>query len=72
LKRKFDHSGKESTSLNIKDIEGTKPHLKGYEYSEKEHFSNRKDDILGATAKSFYAARMRLETEKESIKGTKP
>eukprot|EP00357_Protocruzia_adherens_P027080 CAMPEP_0114998538 /NCGR_PEP_ID=MMETSP0216-20121206/15566_1 /TAXON_ID=223996 /ORGANISM="Protocruzia adherens, Strain Boccale" /LENGTH=672 /DNA_ID=CAMNT_0002363153 /DNA_START=143 /DNA_END=2162 /DNA_ORIENTATION=+ len=49
-------SGRDDFSDNLRtnDIDGAKPRLQGYRFSQKESYANRSDDIEGSKPKTFY------------------
>ncbi|KAM3146328.1 hypothetical protein pb186bvf_001673 [Paramecium bursaria] len=65
---------REKSSLNIDDIEGSKPQLRPYRYTNKESFQNRSDDIEGTKSRQLIKSsnRQDLQLYNSDIKGSHP
>jgi len=63
-----------SANLDISDIEKAKPYYQGYQYTQKETFANRNDDIAGSRPKKLHQPleKVYYGLRNDDIAGTKP
>lgn len=63
-----------NTNLNISDIEKAKPYYQGYQYTQKETFANRNDDIAGSRPKKLHQPleKVYYGLRNDDIAGSKP
>jgi len=63
-----------SPNLDISDIDKAKPHYQGYQFTEKETYGNRNDDIAGSRPKKLHQPleKVYFGLRNDDIVGTKP
>jgi len=63
-----------SPNLDISDIDKARPHYQGYQYAQKEIFTNRNDDIAGSRPKKLHQPleKVYYALRNDDIVGAKP
>ena len=63
-----------NSNLDVTDIDKARPHYQGYQYTQKETFSNRNDDIIGSGPKKLHQPleKVYYNLRNDDITGTKP